>query len=95
MLRPATPDALERLRRAAHRSDRELDTALLALGVLPPLDLGEIRGWLGLPGVELVAGANHDGHRVISVAFGKRTVARIHHDGRVVPDGQATLLATA
>jgi hypothetical protein len=95
VLRPATPDALRRLLRAAHDCDRELDTALVALGVLPPLDLSEIRSWLSLPGVELAARANRDGHRVIDVAFGERTVARIHHDGRVVAGDQALLLATA
>lgn len=80
---------------AARDDDRELDTALVSLGVLPPLDLADIRAWLSLPDIDVRAGANRDGHRVLDVAIGNRVVARIHHDGCVVPGGQALLLATA
>jgi hypothetical protein len=95
VLRPATTAGLDRLRQAAFDADLELDTALVRLGVLPPLDLDEIRGWLCLDGIELVGAANADGHRVIAVMIGRRVVARIHHDGRVVASGQLGLLATA
>ncbi len=84
MLRPATPDHIDRLRRAAFDVDRELDTALVSLGILPPLDLTPIRSWLTIDGVDLHAAANPDGHRILEVVLGGRVVARIHHDGRVV-----------
>lgn len=88
MLRPATPDALERLAHAARTTDRELDTALICLGILPPLDLGPIRDTLTMPGVMLRASANGDGHRVIEVTVANHAIASIHHDGRVVVHGR-------
>jgi hypothetical protein len=95
VLRPATPDALVRLMRAAHDDDRELDTALIHLGVLPPLDLSMIRSWLTLDDVEIGASTNRDGHRVIVVTFGSRPAAWIHHDGRVVAAHENRALASA
>jgi hypothetical protein len=80
---------------AAHDDDLELDTALVRLGVLPPLDLSAIRSWLTLADIEIHATANCDGHRVITVGFGHRTVAAIHHDGHVVASGQGPLLKSA
>lgn len=84
MLRPATPEAIERLRRAANDVDRELDTALTCVGILPPLDLGPIRECLSEPSTVVVAETNHDGHRLLSVRDRHGVVAWIHHDGRVV-----------
>jgi hypothetical protein len=95
MLRPATPALLERLLRAVHDIDLELDTALTQLGVLPPLDLSEIRSLLSRSGVQLAAAANPDGHRVIRVSVHGRPAATIEHDGRLVPVGQSRTLATA
>jgi hypothetical protein len=84
VLRSATPDGLARLICAAHDADRELDTALICLGVLPPLDLSVIRSWLTLDDVGIRALSNPDGHRVIEVMVERRPAAWIHHDGRVV-----------
>lgn len=84
MLRPATPEALDRLAHAARTTDRELDTALICLGILPPLDLGPIRDALAVPGATLRGSANGDGHRVVEVTVADRAIASIHHDGRVV-----------
>ena len=81
--------------RAVHADDRELDTALVCLGILPPVELADIRAWLSLTGIELHARTNSVGHRVIEIAIGRRTVARIHPDGNVVANGQAPLLNTA
>lgn len=92
MIRPATPDALARLLRAATDIDRELDTALVCLGVLPPLDLSIIRSWLTLDEVELRAAQNTDGHRIVEVMVNHRTAARIHHDGHVVVTDRPALL---
>lgn len=89
MLRPATPDDIDRLRHAAFDSDRELDTALVRLGILPPLDLTAIRSWLTIRDVDLRPTANCDGHRIVEVALGGRVVARIHNDGRVVDSNTA------
>ena len=83
MLRHATPDALAQLLAAAVDVDRELDMALVRLGVLPPLDLSEIRSWLTLDGVGLRARTNADGHRVIEVVIERRTLADIQPDGSV------------
>jgi hypothetical protein len=93
VLRPATPDALERLAHAARTTDRELDTALICLGILPPLDLVPIRDALLVPGVVLRGSANGDGHRVVEVTAGGRTIASIHHDGRVATHGQRPTVA--
>lgn len=84
MLRSASPDAIDRLRRAASECDRELDTALTGLGVLPPLDLQPIRDCLLEPSIVIVAEANRDGHRLLSLRDRHGAVAWIHHDGRVV-----------
>lgn len=83
MLRPATPEALERLRRAAHDVDRELDTALTCLGVLPPVDLRPIRACLINPSIVIIADTNRDGHRRLEVRDRLGTVAWIDHDGAV------------
>ena len=84
VLRPATPSALQRLVQAATQTDRELDAALIELGVLPPLDLDQIRGCLLIAPRGLTAGTNSDGHRLLSLADAGQPVAWIHHDGRVV-----------
>lgn len=84
VLRPATPSALQRLVLAATQSDRELDAALTDLGVLPPLELEQIRACLQIADTELVAGVNADGHRLIAVTDGDHELAWIHHDGRVL-----------
>lgn len=83
MLRPATPDALDRLIASAFDVDRELDLALVQLGVLPPLDLSVIRSWLTLDGVGVRARCNDDGHRVIDVLVERRVVASIGPEGAV------------
>ena len=95
MLRPASPELLDRLLRAVHDVDVELDTALTQLGVLPPLDLGPIRAWLMREGTDLEAGDNPDGHRIIHVSVRGRATASIGQDGRVVPADQTTALASA
>jgi hypothetical protein len=95
VLRPASPDALARLLRATHDADRELDTALICLGVLPPLDLSVIRSWLTLDDIALRAATNRDGHRIIEVMVERRPAAWIHHDGRVVVAHEIRTLASA
>ena len=95
MLRSASPDALSRLLCAAHDADRELDTALIRLGVLPPLDLSVIRSWLTLDDIGIRASTNRDGHRVIEVLVERRPAAWIHHDGRVVVAHEIRTLASA
>ena len=82
MLRPASPALLARLVAAASADDRELDAALIALGVLPPLDLSEIRTVLR-GDVTLRAGANHDGHRLIEIRSTGGTIGWIGPDGAV------------
>lgn len=94
MLRPATPESLDRLRRAADDIDRELDTALTCLGILPPLELQPIRDCLRQPSTVLVAEVNRDGHRLLSVRNRHGVVAWIHHDGRVVRLQGAELTTT-
>ena len=84
MLRPATPEALDRLRRAASEPDVELDTALTCLGILPPLDLGPIRSCLRHPSVAIVAETNREGHRRLALHDRYGAIAWIHHDGEVV-----------
>lgn len=83
MLRAATPDSIDRLYRAAADGDRELDTALTRVGILPPLDLQPIRDCLLDPTTVIVAEVNRDGHRMLSVRDRHGVVAWIHHDGRV------------
>jgi hypothetical protein len=95
VLRPASPDALSRLLCAAHEGDRELDTALICLGVLPPLDLSVIRSWLTLDDIGIRASTNRDGHRIIDVLVDRRPAAWIHHDGRVVVAHETPTLASA
>lgn len=95
MLRPASRELLDRLLRAVHDIDVELDTALVQLGVLPPLDLEPIRSCLSHAGTSIEAGANADGHRIIYVTVEGRATASIGPDGRVVPVDQSTALATA
>lgn len=89
MLRPATSEALDRLLRAASDVDRELDTALTCLGVLPPLDLAPIRSRLLLHDIQLRAGQNADGHRIIEIVEHDVVLALIDHDGTVT-DGDPT-----
>lgn len=83
VLRPPTTDALARLRHAATASDRELDRALSDVGVLPPLDLNEIRRVLTRPGSELTSCRNGDGHAIVEVSWNMSLSAMVHHDGRV------------
>lgn len=83
MLRSATPCALLRLAQAATGSDRELDAALIDLGVLPPLDLDQIRACVQRAPNGLIAGTNADGHRLLTLVDGDRTIGWIHHDGCV------------
>ena len=94
MLCPATPNAIERLARAAIADDRELDAALTGLGVLPPLDLDLIRTCLCTPHTKIAAGVNRDGHRLIAVVDGDSDVAWIHHDGQVVLFGRQLVDST-
>lgn len=91
MLRPASHDALTRLQRAAAGSDRELDRALSDVGVLPPLDLAEIRNVLNRPGCVLATCRNCDGHAIIEVRWSTHITALIHQDGRV----QSTTIVAA
>lgn len=93
MLRSATPGALLRLANAATASDRELDAALIELGVLPPLDLEQIRVCVQRAPTGLIAGTNADGHRLLTVVDGDRPLGWIHHDGRVVLTGPELLEA--
>lgn len=95
MLRSATPEALDRLRRAASDSDVELDTALTCLGILPPLDLTPIRSALRDPSIAIVAEVNRDGHRRLSLHDRHGTVAWVHHDGQVIDAGGHRLMASA
>jgi hypothetical protein len=84
VLRPASTESLDRLRRAASDDDRALDTALACIGILPPLELQPIRECLLQPSTVLVAETNRDGHRLLTVRDRNGVVAWIHHDGRVV-----------
>lgn len=84
MIRQATPESVESLRRAILGDDLVLDRALTHLGILPPLDLQEIRDCLADGSNVVVAETNRDGHRLLSVHDRYGVVAWIHHDGRVV-----------
>ena len=95
MLRPATSEALERLRRAVHDVDVELDTALTCLGILPPVDLEPIRACLGDPEVTVVAETNRDGHRRLALHNRYGAVAWIDHDGAVAQACCQSFLASA
>jgi hypothetical protein len=66
---------MQRLRLAAGDIDRELDTALTCVGVLPPLDLEPIRNLLSRTDLEIQAMVNNDGHRMIAMIDGRREVA--------------------
>ncbi len=83
MLRPATLAQLERLRAAARQRDVDLDQALYDLGVLPPVDLNEIRSCL-TPDCQLTAHTTRYGHPVIEVRVSGTVSAWIHQDGSVV-----------
>lgn len=83
VLRTATPSALRHLVDAVTGSDRDLDAALIDLGVLPPVELDQIRACLRLAHTAIEAGVNVDGHRLITLVDGALPVARIHQDGRV------------
>jgi len=72
------------VRAAAHGTDAALDWALLRIGILAPVDLTAIRSIVRRPAAELVASANRDGHRIVEIVEDGCSVARIHHDGRVV-----------
>lgn len=72
------------VRSAATGTDAELDLALLRVGVFAPLDLEPIRRWLIRTDVAIEARANRDGHRVLAIVEGHRTVAWVHPDGQVV-----------
>ncbi len=71
------------LRHAASGSDRDLDMALLRIGVLAPADLGEIRSVVDRDGVVLKASANEYGHAIVVVLEHGQIAAFVHHDGRV------------
>ena len=83
MLRPPSAAALVQLARAAEATDRELDRALSDVGVLPPLDLSQIRQLLTRRGTELALTRNGDGHTIVQVRWNGRAAAQVHHDGRV------------
>lgn len=83
MLRPPTAHCLDRLLAAADWSDRDLDRALCDVGVLPPVDLREIRGLLTDPGVGLAARPDPNGHSIVEVIRGGSPTALIHPDGAV------------
>jgi hypothetical protein len=95
VLRPATPGAIDRLRRAADDVDVELDAALTGLGVLPPLDLEPIRCVLRHPSVLIIAERNRDGHCRLALSDRYGAVAWIHHDGTVVSARSQRLLDSA
>jgi hypothetical protein len=71
------------LRRAATGSDRELDLALMRIGILAPADLDEIRSVLTAEGVVLRASANQYGHAIVVVQRHAQILALVHSDGRV------------
>jgi hypothetical protein len=83
MLRPPTPAAIERLARAAHGSDRDLDRALSDVGVLPPCELDEIRDILSRPDTHCAIARNDDGHSIIQVVWNCQLSALVHNDGHV------------
>ena len=83
MLRPACRRTIDELLVAAHRSDRDLDLALLRVGVLAPADLAQITTVLTTAGVSLRAAANDDGHCVIEVWRTGEPFAHLRHNGEV------------
>ncbi|HUF98842.1 MAG TPA: hypothetical protein VMM60_12005 [Ilumatobacter sp.] len=68
---------------AARGSDRDLDLALLRVGVLAPADLGPIKTVLTLDGVALRSAVNPDGHCVIEVLRAGEPLGYLHHNGDV------------
>lgn len=72
------------LRAAASASDAVLDLALLRIGILAPADLDEIRALISRPAALLQPSTNADGHRIVDVIERNRSIAQIHHDGRVL-----------
>lgn len=83
MLRPACRNTVDELLVAAHRTDRDLDLALLRVGVLAPADLDPIKSTLSLDGVTLCAAVNTDGHCTIDVFRAGKLIARLRHNGEL------------
>lgn len=83
MLRPARHDSLDDLLRAATERDRDLDLALMRVGVLAPVDLTGIKEILTMDRVSLRAGTNPDGHCVISVIRAGAPLGRLLHNGDI------------
>lgn len=84
MLRPIGPDELMSLRAASSMGDAALDLALLRVGVLAPVELGEIRSLLERTATTLEPARNANGHVIIDVYERGDLIARLHHDGQVV-----------
>ncbi len=94
MLRPACRHTIDELLVAAHRNDRDLDLALLRVGVLAPADLDRIKTVLTIDGVSLRAAVNADGHCVIEVWRAGESFAHLHHNGEVdLLDAVVTVVA--
>jgi hypothetical protein len=83
MLRPVCRHTIDELLVAAHGSDRELDLALLRVGVLAPADLDQIKSVLTPDGVSLRAVGNADGHCVIEVWRAGEPFAHLQPNGEV------------
>jgi len=83
MLRPACRHTIDELLAAAHCNDRDLDLALLRVGVLAPADLDRIKTVLTTAGVSLRAAANAHGHCVIEVWRTGKPFAHLLHNGEV------------
>lgn len=81
MLRPACRHTVDQLLVAAHRTDRELDLALLRVGILAPADLVPIKSTLTLDGVALRPAVNGDGHCAIEVFRAGELIAHLRHNG--------------
>ena len=94
MLRPAYTQTIDELIAAAHRSDGDLDLALLRVGVLAPADLSPIRAVLTLDGVSLRPAVNADGHCAIELWRGGERFGHLHHNGQVdLIDAVVTVVA--
>jgi len=83
MLRPACRQSIDELLVAAHGSDRDLDLALLRVGVLAPAELGPIKAVLTLDGIALQAAVNSDGHCAIEVLRAGELLGCLHHNGDI------------
>lgn len=83
MLFPASPGQLLKLIDSAGADERQLDSALLSMGILPPADLTEIRHLIGATDAQLDVRTNIDGHHFIDVVRSGTPVASIHPDGTV------------